>query len=101
MRGRRQTPAAGGSLFDAGHREGAFGHQDHVGRLAHVLLRDLEGLLDGVDGAREEHVLRELAVKARHEDVAGLLDRARDGVCLVGADLEVGLELGLDGGRYL
>ena len=26
-----------------------------------------------------------------------LRDRARDGVCLVGADLEVGLELGLDG----
>ena len=60
-----------------------------------------KGLLDGVDGAREEHVLRELAVKARHEDVAGLLDRARDGVGLVRADLEVGFKLGLDGGRSL
>ena len=88
-------------LLDARHREAAFGHQNDRRLVTYILLGDFKRFLDGVDGARKEHVLGKLTIETRHEDVTGVRDRARDGKSFVGADAEVGFEFGLDGFRSL
>ena len=68
---------------------------------AHIGLGERKGLFGGVDRRGEEHVAREIAVKARDEDEARLRERTRDGEGLVRADAEVFLEFLLDRFRGL